>query len=292
MPATFTIPDHIREILRSSTIYIPDKPSPANLHTLKLPAQLDRKDYAAVMKVIDGAGGVWDKKKGLHTFRRDPMTELGLAIDEGKGANLQQKFQAFYTPKALADRMAALLVVPDSYPVNSPLPPILKVLEPSCGEGALVRAVHRHNPEMHITGYDINPEALNRCGLGAKGSGIGGIGKTPEILNGSCTLLDFMSVRVPPKDADKYDFVISNPPFTAGQDAEHVCHALLFLKPGGRLVALMTPNVLHKETGHYKRLREMLVKESYHLTESTPIPAKTFADTDIETLMLVVDRSL
>ena len=33
-----------------------------------------------------------------------------------------------------------------------------------------------------------------------------------------------------------------NPPFTKGQDIKHVNHALQFLKPGGKLVAIMAGN--------------------------------------------------
>ena len=38
----------------------------------------------------------------------------------------------------------------------------------------------------------------------------------------------------------RYDAVIMNPPFEKGQDMEHVVTALDFLKPGGRLVAIMS----------------------------------------------------
>jgi len=292
MPATFNIPEHIRAILRDSTIYIPDNPSPANLYTLKLNGQPARKDYMDVMKVIEGAGGVWDRKKGLHTFRRDPSVELDLAQSEGKGVNIQQKFQAFYTPAKLADQLVELLNVPDDAD-QAYSPQFCRILEPSCGEGALLRAVRRVSKLAFLVGYDCNTEALNKCGLAAQGSAVGPARPAPEIVRGYCVLVDFLNVRVPTEPKELFHKVIMNPPFTSGQDAKHVRHALKFLRPGGRLVAIMSPTVLTKEVGEYKLLKEMLNarEETYHVVESIPVPAKTFQDTDIATLILVIDKA-
>jgi 16S rRNA G1207 methylase RsmC len=41
-----------------------------------------------------------------------------------------------------------------------------------------------------------------------------------------------------PDSEDGHDCVLMNPPFSKGQDVAHILHALKFLKPGGRLVAL------------------------------------------------------
>jgi tRNA1(Val) A37 N6-methylase TrmN6 len=279
MPATFTVPDHIRQILRDATVYIPDKPSPANMHTLKLNGQLARKDYQDVMKVIEGAGGKWDRKRGLHTFRDDPSHLLMLAAEEGKGRNIQQEFQAFYTPAPLAAKMAALL------PAG-----VERVLEPSCGEGALLRAVRKLHPTAFLVGYDINPEALRKCGLGGKGNGMGGPPPKCELEPGYSVLKDYLETTS--ASCGTFDAIIANPPFTKGQDAKHVLHAMaLHLQVGGTLVALMTPNALQKETGEYRVWRaEISNLLKWRLTHQEVIPAKTFKDTDIETLLIRIER--
>ena len=46
------------------------------------------------------------------------------------------------------------------------------------------------------------------------------------------------SMPVCPDSEDGHDCVLMNPPFSKGQDVAHILHALKFLKPGGRLVAL------------------------------------------------------
>ena len=58
-------------------------------------------------------------------------------------------------------------------------------------------------------------------------------------MSGSCSVEDFLAV--PP--APVYDRVIMNPPFTRGQDVTHVQHALRFVRPGRRLVAVMPASI-------------------------------------------------
>ena len=40
--------------------------------------------------------------------------------------------------------------------------------------------------------------------------------------------------------AFKYDRIIANPPFTKNQDIDHVMQMWNFLKPGGRIVSIMS----------------------------------------------------
>lgn len=278
MPATFTVPDHIRQVLRDATVFIPDKPSPANLHTLKLNGQLDRKVYMDVMKVIDGAGGKWDKKKGLHTFRDDPTVWINQAIDDGKGRNIQQEFQSFYTPAHVAAKMVELARIREG--VDQ------RVLEPSCGEGAIVRAIHRASKTAHITAYDINDVALKKCGLGALGGGMGGPKPAAEIETGYCVLKDFLEVS-PPHPEKLYDVCLANPPFSGGQDARHVMHMLDFMKSGGVVVAILSANAREKTTGPY---RSLLFRCDYTITYSELLPSGTFQDTAVETLLLRFEK--
>ena len=50
-----------------------------------------------------------------------------------------------------------------------------------------------------------------------------------------------------------------NPPFENGRDIDHVTHALSLLKPGGRLVAIMSEGVFSvssKRQSIYRRIRK------------------------------------
>lgn len=50
---------------------------------------------------------------------------------------------------------------------------------------------------------------------------------------------DFLTIT-PDKWGRQYDAIVMNPPFERLQDIDHVRHAFRFLKPGGRLVAIMS----------------------------------------------------
>ncbi|MGB8295072.1 MAG: methyltransferase [Polyangia bacterium] len=99
-----------------------------------------------------------------------------------------------------------------------------RVLEPSAGTGNLARAIRSAVPDAHLDLIEIDPRL---CSI-LKASGF-------EV---SCR--DFLAASMPvcPDSEDGHDCVLMNPPFSKGQDVAHIHHALKFLKPGGRLVAL------------------------------------------------------
>jgi hypothetical protein len=53
---------------------------------------------------------------------------------------------------------------------------------------------------------------------------------------------DFMTLPALSITPDK---VLMNPPFSGNQDIQHVCHAINMLRPGGRLVAIMSPHFIY-----------------------------------------------
>ena len=122
--------------------------------------------------------------------------------------------QLFPTPPELAVRMVALAGIEAGD----------RVLEPSAGTGNLARAIRSAVPDAHLDLIEIDPRL---CSI-LKASGF-------EV---SCR--DFLAASMPvcPDSEDGHDCVLMNPPFSKGQDVAHIHHALKFLKPGGRLVAL------------------------------------------------------
>ena len=206
MAKTIKLDDRVRDILARSSM---------TATSLALPGQLERADYDRVMKAIKAAGGKWDRKAGHHVFGRDPREALGLAISTGEVTNTKQLLQAFYTPDALADRVVALL---------DPQPGEL-VLEPSCGEGALVLALYRREPTVRVDCIDVDPVALARARA-----------RVGELNNGPATFdaRDFLAMPAEPV----YSAIVMNPPFSGDADIAHVRAAWNWLRPGGRLVAI------------------------------------------------------
>lgn len=254
MATTMKIPEAAVEILRRSTITATTVILP--------PGQLDRKLYEQFDKALRAAGGKWDRRQRLHEFTEDPRQALGLTLVTGEAVNQRQLKQAFYTPDPVAVRLVARLN----------LQPGHRILEPSCGDGSLIRAVLKAQPRVSkIVGIDTDAKALDK------------VEKDPRIHLKCC---DFLTVA--PK-AD-YDCIPMNPPFTRGSDAEHVVHAVKFLRSGGRLAAITSCGW---ETGKSKKaqaLRAMLDQYDWKTEKIAPGAFKS-SGTSIGTVLLTIVKS-
>jgi len=114
---------------------------------VKIPdVQLDRTLYLEVKTALENIGGKWKggKVKGF-VFEVDP-SELLLDLAEGKDRNLKEEYQFFETPPHLADRLVKLANIDC---------PQLRVLEPSAGRGALIRAITDANPDQTVHCYEL-----------------------------------------------------------------------------------------------------------------------------------------
>lgn len=250
--SAFKITERVRDVLAAATI---------DATSVKLPEQLDRTLYVQVDKVLKAAGGKWNRKAGAHLFDRDPRAALGLAIETGKATNLKQQLQAFYTPRELAERIVDLADVKPEH----------LVLEPSAGMGALAEVVAERwgGVGRHaIRCYEIDAVAAAHLRE-----------RSFPVTEG-----DFLEAIPEPI----YDRIVMNPPFTKGQDIAHVTHALKFLKPGGRLVALTAPGWRTAQSDKAFLFRGVVEELGADVQD---VPAGTFREsgTNIATLLLVID---
>ncbi|WP_164570804.1 DUF3560 domain-containing protein [Rhodopseudomonas sp. BR0C11] len=135
---------------------------------------------------------------------------MAAAIRSGQAVQVVAAPQLFATPRDLAAEVVELAELETGH----------RVLEPSAGTGALVwPAIERG---ARVTTVEIN-EVLSK-----------GLGCSQRIEHG--VTLDFLTLR--PSEEWLFDRVLMNPPFENGADIKHIEHALRFLKPGGRLVAI------------------------------------------------------
>jgi predicted RNA methylase len=255
MPATFKINDEVRAVLEKATI---------DSRSVVLNGQLDRGLYVQVNKVLEGAGGKWNRGLRAHVFERDPREALGLAIETGVAKNVKQELQAFYTPDDVADRLVESVDLPEGAAL---------VLEPSVGGGALVRAVWRKNEHADVIGFDIDRVAVERLQKD-KDSRL-------HVFERDFLEVDSQNFRV-------VDRVVMNPPFTKGQDIDHVLHALEFLKPGGVLASIMSGSALSGRTKRHHRLREAL--EAAEAWNQEELPGGSFKEsgTGVRALILAI----
>ena len=183
-------------------------------HRIILTRQLDRKLYVAVDKVLKAMGGKWDRKG--HAFKNDPAPLLAAAVASGE--ILDPKKNGFFpTPRALAERLVS----------EAGLEQGMDVLEPSAGWGDLAEVAADVVGRSRVQCCEMLP--ANVAVLEGKGF---------KVSAG-----DFLELAPEPR----FDRVVMNPPFENQADIAHVLHAWKFLKPGGRLVAIMSAGVDFRE---------------------------------------------
>jgi predicted RNA methylase len=224
------------------------------------PGQLDRKLYEKVNKVLGMAGGKWTRKAQAHVFATDPRPYFASLFETGTASNPKKALGQFFTPPALAARMAELAAIQ----------PGDRVLEPSAGTGNLAAAARLYTED--IVCVEITADAVQRL----RNWG----------FRAQCQ--DFLTVT--PADLPPVDVILMNPPFGQGQEVAHVLHALQFLTPGGRLVAVLSNAITFRQDNSYTELRTRLAAagEGFVL----PLPDDTFkeAGTSVRTVLLTITR--
>lgn len=197
-------------------------------NVVKLPEeQLDRKVYTEVKNKLELIGGKWKGGKVYgFVFNEDP-TDLLAQIAGGENRNLKKEYQFFGTPAGLADRLVAIANPNDED----------KILEPSAGQGAIVKAIDRYCEPSEVFCYELMP--LNQTFLG----------KIP-----CCTLLGDDFLQSTPKG--EYDVIVANPPFSKNQDIDHIRHMYAHLSDSGRMVSIASnhwQNSTNKKEVEFKK---------------------------------------
>jgi predicted RNA methylase len=224
----------------------------------------------------------WHRNGNLHLrFKRaDLVREANRLIAEHFGQTIgaapdvatrrreppEPDAEAFFpTPGELVEQMIA----------KANLSPGLTVLEPSAGDGAIAL------PAAAVTGghvvcFEVCPSRT--AGLRAA---LGGSGR---VIND-----DFLRYQA---GEHRYDRVLMNPPFTRGADALHVLHALDFLAPGGRLVAIVSGAIHGPADGMrpHAELRRAIERRGGQVIR---LPAGSFknAGTSVDTAMVIIDAA-
>lgn len=229
-----------------------------------LPAvQLDRKLYQEVAKALDLIGGKWDRKEQGFVFNECPA-DLLKQISNGEKRNLQKEFQFFGTPDFLADEL-----VQDANIEEYDL-----ILEPSAGQGSIIKAIHRIHPGYLVHYCELMP--INRTFLE----------KLPNVAYITDNFLKLSRSKV---TMGVFDKIIANPPFSKNQDVDHIRQMFDCLKPGGRLVSIASN---HWKFGSNKK--ETAFKNwIYEIgADVQAIEAGTFEEsgTKIATCKIIIDK--
>lgn len=188
---------------------------------LTLTRRLDRKLYSRVARVIEAAGGRWNRRAGAHLFEAEAADTIEPILLTGMVTDAKQELDAFDTPPDLAPQVVAKALIA----------PGMLVLEPSAGTGNLAVPAIEAGAEVHTV--EIDPRRA--AGLAMRIAKLA----APAASKATGRIADVLTMSPAPI----FDRVIMNPPFARQDDIRHVRHAVRFLKPGGRLVAIMSTGV-------------------------------------------------
>jgi predicted RNA methylase len=225
--------------------------------------------YVEINEVIETLGGHWSRKDKCHIWNCNPGDKINSIVSPQTktvtttletAKEKKKTFQFFATPPELAD-----YVVKFSFLKENDI-----VLEPSAGDGALIKAMQRVYSDKHVYAYEIQPELQEQLKRISHVDLLGG---------------DFLEVE-PHVNFDK---IIMNPPFSRNQDIKHIEHAYKFLKPGGRLVSICSGHWKHAGDKKSVAFRAWLETLDHNIED---IPSGTFkaSGTMVSSKLLVIDK--
>jgi predicted RNA methylase len=233
---------------------------------LLLQGQLDRKVYTETNKVIELLGGKWNRSAKAHLLPEGFADALDAVMITGEVVDIKKLHQQFFTPKRLAVTAVLHADVQKGH----------LCLEPSAGGGALVDEMMVQGAE--VVAFEIDPTlraALNH--------------RWADTLRFSLPGDDFMQHKPRPL----FDRVVMNPPFTRQQDVDHVQLALQCLRPGGILVAIMSPSWRYRTNAKSVLFRELVATmDPEHLVTDNEAGAFKESGTNVATVLLKVRAPL
>jgi 16S rRNA G1207 methylase RsmC len=208
-----------------------------------------------------------DKVKGHFEaiLRVNPVTVDPAAEVKKMEANLLgTKIPGFFpTPKEVSRTMAERLDIK----------PGMVVLDPSAGKGDLLEVVKEVEHSALVQGVEICHTLVEITK--AKGLNV----EAGDFLDG---------IKVTPPDR-----IIMNPPFEKMADIDHVQKAYEVLKPGGKMVTIISPAPFQREQKKPQAFREWL-SELDHEVENLPANSFTgkdsFRQTSVATKLLIINK--
>ncbi|BCA57704.1 DUF4942 domain-containing protein [Sphingomonas sp. HMP6] len=235
-------------------------------------------DYFRVRVFQNGNLHLWFERKDLLAQVNKLLLEYYNPVegDVGEGPSYEagplyhatpaKNFGAFNSSEAVVE-----FAMNDVY-----LKPGMRVLEPSAGTGMFVKAALEKGAD--VTCIEIQP----------------GLAHELRVVHwfSDVRTADFLEMK--PDADDLFDVILMNPPFDRGRDCDHVRHAFGFLKPGGKLVAVMSARAEFGTDARHKALHDLIAAERdrYYGREWRDLPEGSFlhAGTNVNTVVLTVTK--
>lgn len=200
----------------------------------------------------------------LPVAEKEPSNNVDSAFQALKhaakaGVQVVSTPQLFPTPPELAKRVVELAHIQANQ----------RTLEPSAGTGSLLNAIIENDPQPEppylgsVVAVEINPALASQ------------LSKMFPLSHIRCS--DFLECTG--ETLGMFDRIVMNPPFERGADIQHIKHAMGFLKPGGKLVAICAAGPRQRE-------------ELEHLGEWIDLPEGSFSSqgTNVRTAILIIEN--
>lgn len=229
---------------------------------VKLPeGYLDRKIYTEVKTKLELIGGKWKGNKVMgFVFNEDP-TALLEEIANGGNRNLKKEFQFFATPDHLCEQLVELAELTNYH----------TILEPSAGQGAIIKAIHKIVPNVVVDCF----EAMNVNKLF--------LDKLPNI--------NFLGEDFLKYSGKKFNRIIANPPFSKNQDIDHVMKMWDCLTECGRIVTITSKHWQMSSNKKEVAFKDFLDKTRAKIIEVDGGEFKE-SGTNVSTVILVIDKTI
>ncbi|WP_410646200.1 hypothetical protein [Amycolatopsis sp. cmx-4-54] len=263
MRITISIDDTVRRVLaecriEENRLYLPDR-------------QLDRKLYKGVNAVLEALGGTWNRRAKAHLFTSDPRTAIANAVAGGAITPPPRVTEGYFaTPAWLAEKIVTESDIPD-------LEAGAELLEPSAGDGALVRAILAANPGVRVTAVEPNLDRVAQ------------LGDDPRLTVVNSTLEDFA------ESAPRQHFAaaVMNPPFALpGQPTIWISHVLTvwtMLAAEGQLIAIAPNGFTFRRDKNHENIRQLIA--TYGGYEDLPEDSFAESGTGVRTVLLHAHRT-
>ncbi|MBF6213150.1 class I SAM-dependent methyltransferase [Nocardia puris] len=241
-------------------------------NNLIIPTRLSESEYKKINRIIETMGGKWSRREQAHVFADDPTEVIAAAVATGRTPNTVKKVLEanFATPDQLAMRIVA-----GEHSEIAALEPGELVLEPSAGDGALVRAILHTNPTVRVTAVEPEPERAAT------------LGHDPRVTVEATTFERFAATAI-----QQFSCVVMNPPFALPRRPtvwmDHLYAAWNLLVDGGQLLAVVPSGVTYRADRDFRNVREFIA--SYGGYEELPSDAFSASGTKIRTVLVHLRR--
>lgn len=192
----------------------------------------------------------------LRAYYGEVLPDAATVNEKPTGTAVSTKLQFYATPPAAVDHLLR----------NLSFKPGSTVLEPSAGEGAIMRRIPT---DCVITAVEVHPVRAAYCGA---------------------ICANFLTWKGP---LDHFDYVLMNPPFSGTHWMDHVRKAFTHLAPKGTLRAILPASAEVNETRAHLEFRAWVDKTKGRYDRPwTSLPPESFASsgTNVQTVILEMTK--